>query len=183
MANGIWGKIDERTGMIDNSENYAHSFTPERKEAFLKLYEENGLRTRRACDELGIGWSSLNSALQHDDEFKRRYDDVLRRYTEKLEHVSRTNALEPKATVERIFQLKALKPERYGGLTKENTARTQNLIFNINTDKMTEALKALKEISLRASGEQVPVMDGQATDNSTPDLDKMKVVDNQQDLT
>lgn len=153
--------VNPETGFLENPA-YVNSFDSVKKQAFLKLFYENGLRIRRTCDELGISVDTVHRHYQIDKQFKDLYDDLEKRYLDELEGVSRQNALNPRSVIERIFQLKCLLPEKYG---QEN--RPQNISISLNVDG-----NLIKEMKNR---EQIIDVD---PINSTQ-IENMKKVENQ----
>lgn len=120
--------INPQSGYLENPA-YAYDFDTERKKTFLKRFLENGLRLYRTSDELGISYHTINKHYDIDAKFRADYDEVVARYTDELEGVSRTNALNPKSVIERIFQLKSLLPEKYA----EQRNDTKNVV-NLHID-------------------------------------------------
>lgn len=104
--------VDPKTGFLECN-GYASAFDGERKLAFLQRYKSNGLAFYRTCNDLGLHYSTVNRACKIDQVFKDAFDQAEREYIDELEATSRTNALNPKAVLERIFQLRSLRPEKY----------------------------------------------------------------------
>jgi outer membrane protein assembly factor BamE (lipoprotein component of BamABCDE complex) len=105
------------------------AFDSDRKLAFLENYKANGLRLRRACREMGLSEATVSHHLRIDPVFKEKFDAVEHDYIEDLESVSKSNALNPKSVIERIFLLKCLLPDKYG---QENKPSNQQIIINID---------------------------------------------------
>lgn len=152
--------INTQTGFIE-SNAYPNVFDSDRKQAFLQNYKENGLRLRRACREMGLSESTVSKHLRIDPSFKKLFDAVEEDYLEELQATSRTNALNPKSVIERIFLLKCLLPEKYG---QENKPQNQNISINFDGMKLEVMKKREDFINVEA----IP---------STPDLE-MKSGDN-----
>lgn len=104
--------VDPKTGFLE-SKGYATAFDAERKTRFLERYRSNGLGFYRTCAELGLSHDTVNKAVRIDQAFREAFDRAEKEYTDELEAVSRINALNPKAVLERIFQLRSLRPEKY----------------------------------------------------------------------
>lgn len=137
--------VDPNTGYIQTTGNYPNAFDPVRKEAFLELYKANGLRLRRACREMGMSEATISHHLKIDPVFKEKFDGVEADYIENLEQVSRDNALNnPKAVIERIFQLKCLLPLKYGQENGYSQRGNGQIIINID-GKMLEASRKRDE--------------------------------------
>lgn len=129
--------INPSTGMLE-SNGYVHAFDSERKAKFLELYKSNGLRLRRACRSMGLSEDTVNKHYKIDPIFKQALDSAEREYIEELEGVSRLNALEPKAVIERIFQLKCLLPDKYGQNEKSSPSK---IVINVTSDLLEKAKK------------------------------------------
>jgi hypothetical protein len=130
-------QIDPKTGFTENPA-YLYAFDSERKKRFLNLYRSNGLMFNKTCKQLGLSHNTVNKHYQTDPEFKVLVDEAERDYTEELEAVSRRNALKPRFYVERIFQLKTLKPEKYD---PQRNMGASNVTINIDTKQLSDAKK------------------------------------------
>lgn len=133
--------IDPATGFLENPA-FPNQFDAVKKKAFLKVYFNNGLKLRRACEEIGISIDTFNRAYHVDTAFKSAYDVSLAQYMEDLEGVSRVNALNPRSVIERIFQLKCLLPEKYG---QENRPSSTNITLSID-GKTLELISKRSEV-------------------------------------
>jgi hypothetical protein len=123
--------VDPGTGFLE-SNGFPSAFTAERKQQFLNLYRSNGLGLFRTCRLLNMSCSTIHHHYRIDPVFKAEFDEAKAEYGDELEAVSRTNALNPKSVIERIFQLKALFPQKYGELRAPNTPEiTINIDGNI----------------------------------------------------
>ena len=155
--------IDPVTGYIE-SLGYAHAFDAVKKDEFLEVYRRNGLALYRTCRELSLSPSSIHKHYKIDPVFKEKFDQVEREYTDELEGVSRRNALEPRMVIERIFQLKALRPEKYADV--KSLGPTQ-IVINVDGNTLTQ-IKKREEI-----------VDAEVVTGSLPTENKS--VDKQQD--
>ncbi len=129
-------QINPVTGFMENP-GFIDAFDSDKKVSFLKLYRDNGLKIWNTCRSMGISVDTVNRHYRNDPVFKKAFDEVETEYLDELEGVSRINALNPKAIIERIFQLKALKPEKYGD--KKNSGEItiqvkidENVLENLN---------------------------------------------------
>ena len=96
---------DLETGFIE-SNAYIYAFDAERKEIFLKRLLANGLSLYDTCDELGLSHKTVFKHYREDDSFRKAFDQAEREYYDRLEGMSRRNALNSdRSVVERIFQL------------------------------------------------------------------------------
>ncbi len=161
--------INPETGFLENPA-FSNDFDSDKKQAFLKVFFDNGLRIRRTCDELGISVDTVNRHYQRDSLFHKLYDEVKERYLDELEGVSRQNALNPKSVIERIFQLKCLIPEKYG---QENKPMNTNITLNIDGELLKQVVQRSQIIEAQIiTGTQKETLDIQRlesakkTDNS-----------------
>jgi hypothetical protein len=88
-------------------------FTIYLKRLFLDLYIKMPRQKYAICDRLGISHKRFETDLKKYREFQDAVEYCDRRHTELLEIISYTNAMNPKATSDRIFLLKAGDPGRY----------------------------------------------------------------------
>lgn len=139
--------INPETGMIETSGNFMSPFDSDRKLQFLELYKQNGIRLRRACRSMGLSEATVSHHLKIDPVFKEQFDAVERDYIEELEAVSRENALNPKATIERIFQLKCLVPLKYGQENGYSQRSNGQIVINVNGDLLIDAKKRIESMA------------------------------------
>lgn len=125
-------QVNPVTGFLE-SPGYSYAFDSDKKLDFLRLYKANGLSLYKSAALMGVKVETINKAIKIDPVFKKAVDDAEAEYIDALESKSRDIALtNDKATLERIFQLKALRPSKYGGNVKEGT--TNAITFNITGD-------------------------------------------------
>lgn len=106
--------IDPESGFLETTGNYAYAFDAQRKLDFLKVYRANGLAFYRTCHELGLSHHTINHHAKNDPAFQSELKQVEREFAEDLEAKSRGIALtKDSATLERIFHLRALFPDKY----------------------------------------------------------------------
>lgn len=133
--------IDPNTGFLE-SNAYIQAFDAKKKQVFLQLFRENGLKFWRTCAELGVKGDTVHHHYNIDPAFKQALDQVKTEYFDELEGVSRTNALNPRSVIERIFQLKARFPEKYGDGKRES-----GMQITLNIDgKLLEMVKKRDEV-------------------------------------
>jgi hypothetical protein len=149
--------VDPVNGYLETSGNYATPFDSERKKAFLEVYKQHELGIRKACRSMGLSVSTVNHHLQIDPKFKEDFDEAEREYIENLECVSRTNALNPKAVIERIFQLKCLLPSKYGQFENKSEPK---VTINISSDVINEAKRRCESMERAIDAEIVRETDG-----------------------
>ncbi len=106
--------MDQSTGFLETTLNHElEAFDATKKLAFIQALRANDFRLLTTCQQMGISHHTISKHRKSDKAFDEAIQDSVREYAEQLEWVSRAQALEPKATLERIFQLRALLPERY----------------------------------------------------------------------
>lgn len=133
--------INPETGYLENPA-YHNDFDSVKKEQFLKLFVENGMGLQRTCRALGMSTETVHKHYQIDKKFKEEFDKIRTIYVDELEATSRQNALNPRSVIERIFQLKALLPEKYG-----DKRDSSNINVSINIDQsMLEQIKRRQEV-------------------------------------
>lgn len=142
--------IDPQTGFVE-SLAYPDAFDAMRKAEFLKFYKESGLGIWEACERLGVSHNTVRKHYRIDPEFKKAFDEAKLEYSDKLEALSRRTALNPKATIERIFQLKALVPERYAD--QKGSGRVE-VVINISQEALENAQKREKMIDAKIVEDQ-----------------------------
>ncbi len=107
-----------------------NEFTPYLKQVFLNLYVKMPRQVLLILETLGVSEKRYRTDLKKYPEFQDAIAQCDRRHTELLEVVAFHNALNPKATSERIFLLKAGDPARYRESYKGN-------IFNLGEMNIT----------------------------------------------
>lgn len=167
--------VDPETGYSTSTANFALAFTPQRKKAFLAAYYKNNLAFYRTCEEIGINYKTLNHAVKIDPVFAEHLELTEKRFTDELETISRSNAKNPRSVIERIFQLKALLPEKYADTKRESK---QTIVISIDS-KLLEDTKAkinaidAQVVDNKHSPENTVLMDNNASNvvkeiNNTP---------------
>lgn len=161
--------IDPQTGFLE-SNAYLSAFDADRKLKFLEIFRRNGMGLYRTCAAIGLSVHTVNKHYQIDPVFKAAYDEAKVEYTDELEAVSRENALNPRSVIERIFQLKALKPERYAD--QKNLGSAQ-ITINIDGKLIEEARKRSEVLDVE------PIVSSQelATKPSTLSDSNSKITD------
>lgn len=145
--------VNPETGFLENL-SIATAFNSDRKVQFLRLYKANSLAVYETCDMMGLSHHTLNTHYKADPVFKQAVDDLRERYTDELEAVSRRNALEPKMVIERIFQLKSLKPQTYAD---QKLISGPNIVFNIDARLLSKELDRVKAIDAQVVYETAEV--------------------------
>lgn len=117
------------TGFIEHPA-YVYDFDSDRKLQYIALIRQ-GYGKYKACDLLRVKDATVFHHIKIDVAFADAIKEAERDYFDTLESVSRTNALEPKMVIERIFQLKNRFPDRYGD--NKNTKQEISILFDVGT--------------------------------------------------
>jgi len=62
----------------------SHEAVEARKDAFLRAYREAGCNAARACNAIGVEWSTFYRWLQNDPEFRARKEEIEHEHREQL---------------------------------------------------------------------------------------------------
>lgn len=131
--------IDPNTGFLE-SNAYASAFDAHRKEEFLRVYKANSLGLYRTCQQLGISHHTIHLHCKIDPAFKEAMRQVETEWGNDLESRSRSVAMtRDSATLERMFHLRALFPDKYARELKGNGDSQVN--FHINGDVLVSLKK------------------------------------------
>lgn len=137
--------IDHETGMIQ-SLGHDDTFDATRKQAFVHALRDNAFRFELTCKQFGVSPHTVYKHKRIDKAFEELLRSAIDDYTNTLEWTSREQALtNPKATLERIFQLRALRPEVYAR-DQLRDASTSNIVLNISGDLFVAAEQRKKRI-------------------------------------
>ncbi|TXH14441.1 MAG: hypothetical protein E6R03_09260 [Hyphomicrobiaceae bacterium] len=82
------------------------------QDEFIAEYFANGGRKKAAADKLGIGWTTVKTWFQKDEEFKAKVAEFQDMWAENLRAVAIQRAT-AKSDVLLMFLLKSLLPETY----------------------------------------------------------------------
>ena len=140
-------EVDQATGMVQTTGNYATAFTPDRKEQFLSVYVASGLRFKHTCKQLGISDHTVHHHVSIDPEFKKRLEDAQAEYAEDLEADQRNFARDKKNFMDRAMQLRYLFPKKYARDEKSTT--NQPIQININGNLLIDAKSREEMIEAR----------------------------------
>jgi hypothetical protein len=83
---------------------------------------------------MGLSEATVSRALRIDSAFREKFDEAEADYLEELQATSRSNALNPRSVIERIFLLKCLLPDKYG---QENRPNVSNIQISIGGKEVT----------------------------------------------
>jgi hypothetical protein len=127
--------INPETGFIEHP-NFGYDFDSRKKLAFIDIYKQNGLKFWRTAAEIGVKGDTIHKHLALDEAFAKAVKQAETEYFDDLEGVSRENALNPRSVIERIFQLKARFPNRYGDSKRDSAINVTitvdpNLLQNV----------------------------------------------------
>jgi hypothetical protein len=119
-------------GPVDHEPN--NEFTPFLKQTFLNLYVKMPRQVLLILEHLGISEKRFKMDMKKYDEFSQAVAACDRKHLELLEIVSFHNALNPKATSERIFLMKAGDPARYRESYKGDTFNMGQVNIQVNSN-------------------------------------------------
>lgn len=161
--------IDSLTGFIQ-SQAFPSAFDAETKTSFLQYYRSNGLRLNSTCKAIGVKRDTVKKHMEIDSVFRAAVEEIHADWLEELESVSMTTALNPKSTIERIFQLKCHLPDKYG---QEQKQSSQSVVINITGDLVLDAKRrnnALEaEIVSEIESERSKIISTHIDENKTVD--------------
>lgn len=140
--------VDQKTGFIENK-SYPTAFDAPRKLEFIKLMVTNGLGIYDVCDVMKLSHHTLFKHYHNDPAFKEALDEARKEYGDRLDAISKRNAMLPKSVIERIFQLKSIFPERYAD-------RKDSGAINVSISIDGEMLKAIEQRQKTIDVEELP---------------------------
>lgn len=131
-------KLATHSSIVKKEHIYGYAFTREKKLNFVKIYKKNGMRLYRTMKDLNISCHTINAAIQADPEFRHMMREVENEYVDQLEAKSRDVAMTDKGFMDRIAQLRALKPNRYA---RNLTNNLNNISITIDSQSISEGEK------------------------------------------
>lgn len=144
--------VDLETGYLETTGSYGTAFNAERKLEFLRLFRLNSLGFYRTCKDLSLSHATVNHHMEIDPQFKADVEACRREYADELESKSRSVAItKDSATLERIFQLRALLPDKYARDLKGNGL--QKIEINVAGDFISSSKGRAKEIDAEVTQE------------------------------
>jgi len=111
-----------------------NEFTPYLKQIFLNLYVKMPRQVLLILEHLGISEHRYQMDMNKYDTFRDAIKYCDRKHVELLEIVSYHNALNPKATSERIFLMKAGDPARYRESYKGDTFNLGQMNITVSSN-------------------------------------------------
>ena len=136
-------EIDKSSGFLQSSGPYLDAFDANSKHRFLEYYKANGLRLNSTCKAIKVKRDTVKKHMDIDPTFRAAVREIEDDWLEELESVSKVTALNPKSTIERIFQLKCHLPDRYGQFEK---ATNQPITINLNGNLLVDAKRRAEMI-------------------------------------
>jgi hypothetical protein len=139
---------------------------------FLRELRKTG-RIYESCEVAGVSAARMYRVRDKDKEFRRRFDEALQRYADKLEKNLERLALERNNVVANIVALKRHRPEHYN-------EKTQSQIVNVQLNQpwapspeeaqalLASALANMTEESKRILG--LPALQGEIADAEVIDV-------------
>lgn len=136
-TNGKTFVKDERTGYLTPQHHGSLTvFGSESKERFIKLFEECG-DLSKACDTLGVNYSTMRDHVKLDEAFARDLNTTLSRMEQRLTGTMYKKALEPNGTMDRFGWLRAHNPQKWNPKT--------NVVVSQDNSNMEQLFSSLKE--------------------------------------
>lgn len=151
--------VDLATGFIE-SNAYPQAFDAKKKLAFLELYKQNGLKMHRTCKDVGVKYETFAKHYRDDPVFHKAFEDAKTEYFDELEGVSRSNALNPRSVIERIFQLKSFFPEKYGDGKRDSGNIHISLSIDGKTMELSQKREEIIEAEIISQTEKIDSLDG-----------------------
>lgn len=128
--------VDAGTGFLESTlHKEMDLFDATKKLAFIEALRANDFRFAVTCQQTGVSPHTVYKHRRNDKAFDEAIRQSIDEYADNLEWMSRSQAMEPKATLERIFQLRALRPERYARDLKDSGG--QKIEISITGDLIT----------------------------------------------
>lgn len=156
--------VDEATGFMETSGGFASAFDGQRKDEFLRVFKASGLALYTTCKNLGISHHTIHHHVKNDPAFREAFEQVRRTYADDLEAKSRSIAMtRDSATLERIFHLRSLFPEKYAREQKSPDGKIEiNITGNLVTSIKRDA-EVLETTVVRAIESGNDISDGETT--------------------
>lgn len=107
--------IENRLATLEDDKNQwvkCH-LAAEEKQAFVRLLVANKFHWYRAAQQLGRDPRTVEEHVRRDPAFKEAIDAASHAFIQDVEVKNREMALQDKGVADRIFLLKALRPDRY----------------------------------------------------------------------
>lgn len=152
---------DPETGYLE-SLAYDDAFDATKKKIFIEAYRSKGLNLTETCKDLGMSKHTIYKHMRIDPIFNEHLQAAIDEYADKLEWVSRQNALQAKGFLDRAMQLRHLRPTKYA---PEKISGPGEVVIKISKEAIEAAQKRIDVIDAQIVGEFEP----KVADVSTPD--------------
>lgn len=116
---GVSAALDKVTDSVLRPKDHMgrwtrNGMTKESKRQFVQSFITHNLKFIETCQVLQLSPYTVKSFINRDPYFKEALRLAGLCYIERVEGVSRAQALDPKGVIDRMFQLKHLRPDVYG---------------------------------------------------------------------
>lgn len=131
-------------------DKYSEAQIVELKNLFLRSFERKGL-FHRSAELAGLSKSEIDKLLADDKAFAEDFKIAQEKFTESLEAVAHTKALEGESDTLLQFLLRANKPEKYNpssGLGVAGSAGSRVLLMFSDGELTDEERKLLNPVDL-----------------------------------
>ena len=123
-------------------------FTDDKKDAFLKTMVDCHGFPSIAANKMGFYYGSIQYAMKNDPLFAQAVDVLRKSFNQErldgLEKLSYEQASEGKNTAERIFQLKALDPQKYRDRMHNTNTQVNVMVAGITPKDRAKMIKNIK---------------------------------------
>ena len=129
---------DPETGFLSSKQQKAFAFDAPKKIAFLDIYRKSP-QVRKSCESMGVSLETLHKHYADDSDFRKAYNQVQKEIAEELQDKSISIGLTDKGFMDRIAQLRRLKPAEYAPAGWQKDA-PQKIIINISPELLKRAV-------------------------------------------
>jgi hypothetical protein len=130
-------QVDPKTGFLEQPNN-ALAFTGERKRLLLDYLDKAPFKIKQACEFIGIDQATFYRHLKEDVSFAQSLQAIKERRIEDVEQKLADMALVDQSVADRIFFLKAWKPDRYNPVAKSESSITITIDGNMLSQAKSE---------------------------------------------
>lgn len=130
--------IDPESGYLQTTGDFDAPFDASKKKLFVEAYRSHGLDLSATCKDMGLSKHTFYKHLRIDPVFKEQVNEMLEEYADKLEWVSRENAMNPtKGFMDRCMQLRHLRPGKYA--PEKQSGQNSEVVIKINGNVVIDA--------------------------------------------
>jgi hypothetical protein len=121
--------VNPKTGFLEQP-NLIDGFDSVKKQAMLRYLEVQPFKIKYACQHVGINEATFYDHINRDATFAKYIQDLRERRVEEIEQKLADMALKDEQVADRIFFLKAWKPNRYNPVNKSEQKITVEITTN-----------------------------------------------------